>query len=475
MTPFKITNKIPNNIEVFTKDLLAYERPTIISNYGFISNPKNDDNVAYAHHYRNHYEKLPIILESKEEKGKKILIFSFAKTKLLPDEICFYLIPFKQVSYDFHFHELEENIILEFNQDEFEELSYQHVMEMIQGISRIYSNIINVNELKKFVYDLLLEDNIQQPLKETGKAPDIISGYNYFYRKINKNTLSIYDNKKLLNEIAKMLTEKNSEFNFSINRNTIEIANMDESIDIITAYKLSERFEKSEIHRFVTVAKGLGFAAKNIWSSLLCFDKLSLTEIGNYLIRNIISKSNIKSVANLNNAVVTFLKDYSEYINITDEQEDLFPDNLKKAHDDIINKRIEEAEERERQRRLQLMERQRIEDERMEQSFKSAVSLKKDLEWKHEDYKIVLPTCTDDLDAESDAQHNCVRGYKRNVASGSCMICFMRKNDKPFMTIEIVGDEIRQAKMFANKLPNEEEDKPLQLWIAEKKLKFVKY
>ncbi len=82
-------------------------------------------------------------------------------------------------------------------------------------------------------------------------------------------------------------------------------------------------------------------------------------------------------------------------------------------------------------------------------------------------YKIFPARSLDDLLDESNQMSNCVRLYIEKIANLECIIYFLRKKDdlsKSFVTIEIQGSKIIQAREKFNSLPKDEVKKFLKQW-----------
>lgn len=81
---------------------------------------------------------------------------------------------------------------------------------------------------------------------------------------------------------------------------------------------------------------------------------------------------------------------------------------------------------------------------------------------------IITPAPTmEALEDESKQQHNCVRTYAEDYASGACDIYFMRdiKNkDKSLVTVEVQQGKVVQSRIKYNYSPNEKQEKFLNKW-----------
>lgn len=99
----------------------------------------------------------------------------------------------------------------------------------------------------------------------------------------------------------------------------------------------------------------------------------------------------------------------------------------------------------------------------------------KNLEYKKGDYCILLPKTSADIVDEGVNQSHCVASYVDKVARGETLIVFLRNKetpDKSLVTIEVKDDGITQARGFANRGVNEEEDKFITEWAKEKSLAY---
>ena len=104
-----------------------------------------------------------------------------------------------------------------------------------------------------------------------------------------------------------------------------------------------------------------------------------------------------------------------------------------------------------------------------------------DLEvFKDDRYMVIAPETTDDLFAESESMHNCVRIYTSKVARGATRIYFLREKENPdqcFGTIEVSkdGQVLIQAKAFANgKLPKKAQEFVVK-WCRYKRIRINTY
>lgn len=104
---------------------------------------------------------------------------------------------------------------------------------------------------------------------------------------------------------------------------------------------------------------------------------------------------------------------------------------------------------------------------------KFAESINKDLEWKSKDFVVVYPKAPEEIIVEGQKLRHCVGSYIQSVVRGECQIVFLRQKeeiDKPFVTVEIVGGNISQARAASNTTPTYDARMALRDYAKEKKL-----
>lgn len=132
----------------------------------------------------------------------------------------------------------------------------------------------------------------------------------------------------------------------------------------------------------------------------------------------------------------------------------LFPKDLKKRHDDICIEYKDKSMD--------------IFNEQINERFES---LSKLYDWEDDNFIILVADSADALVHEGHALHHCVGGYKENMAKGKTCIVFLRKKSepqKPFFTIEIVKNEIRQIRGFDDCPPTAEVSKAVDKFKKQK-------
>lgn len=92
-------------------------------------------------------------------------------------------------------------------------------------------------------------------------------------------------------------------------------------------------------------------------------------------------------------------------------------------------------------------------------------------EFEYGDYKIVLPTCGQDIVTEGSRMHHCVGSYVDRVISGETYICFVRHKDTPddcYITCQVYTDgTIGQYFLSYDRYVSSAEDKAFKAAFAE--------
>jgi hypothetical protein len=162
----------------------------------------------------------------------------------------------------------------------------------------------------------------------------------------------------------------------------------------------------------------------------------------------------IKHFSSYNYDIVSFLRDYSRMaLDVYGDNYDKYPADLHAAHEEC--------------NRIYQTRKVEIDQKRF------AETIDKSLEWKNDEFEIIYPKASDEVVAEGKALRHCVGSYIQSVVRGECKILFLRKKDeleKPFVTIEISGGNIRQARGYGNSAPIYDAKMALQDYAKSKKL-----
>lgn len=120
----------------------------------------------------------------------------------------------------------------------------------------------------------------------------------------------------------------------------------------------------------------------------------------------------------------------------------LFPKHFKKAHDDAATNAASRKLEKEYARIAELLP-------KMHELY----------DFENDKYLIMAPNSGKDITYEGQAMNHCVGTYVGKVASGSCVILFVRRKDKPnkpYVTVEVSNNKVVQVRAFGNASPSDE-------------------
>ena len=93
--------------------------------------------------------------------------------------------------------------------------------------------------------------------------------------------------------------------------------------------------------------------------------------------------------------------------------------------------------------------------------------------YKTENYIVVAPKETKDLQEEGSRLNHCVASYIKRVIDGQCLIYFLRKQDnqeESLITLEVRDNAIVQVKGSHNRRPSDEERKALEQFAKDREL-----
>ena len=101
--------------------------------------------------------------------------------------------------------------------------------------------------------------------------------------------------------------------------------------------------------------------------------------------------------------------------------------------------------------------------------------MRKQYEYKDKNFALILPKEAHDIVTEGQVQHICVgnteQSYISDMAEGKTVIAFLRRSEemeKPFYTIEIKNNSIRQVRGFANKSATDDVQEFMEKYAAKK-------
>lgn len=278
---------------------------------------------------------------------------------------------------------------------------------------------------------------------------------NYYGRRVNQPTINALKTKP--HEILK------------VPKFMMDYIRQDESIDFNTLANLQEAISRVDANKFrqiMSIVKDegdihtLARCAGDMMHLHIDYGYSNLKQLVLYLFRETRLMQGIESASDS----TTYLKDYvrmSRRLNLDWEK---YPKSLKKVHD------------------VTLMNYKLIVDENSDKldfiekiSLPTYKSLVYGLEEKiKDDFVILAPESPDDLVKEGNQLSHCVASYVKDVINGRCKIYFLRNKgeemDKPLVTIEVRGLNIRQAKGKGNRQVTPEQKEFITQWAREKDL-----
>lgn len=198
---------------------------------------------------------------------------------------------------------------------------------------------------------------------------------------------------------------------------------------------------------------------------------LSLERVRNYLQKQQKARQSVSDVEQL----WTDYLDAAEHLGLDLENEVIhFPKDLKKAHDERCGawNRIQSEERRRREREAtarRKVEEQKRHAEAVEQAKEKLErwAVKYNFNWGG--LMIRMPKTAQEIIDEGKALKHCVGGYADRHMEGVSTILFLRREeepDRPLVTVEMHGNEIRQAHGYRNECETCE-DNPNRMRITE--------
>ena len=240
---------------------------------------------------------------------------------------------------------------------------------------------------------------------------------------------------------------------------------------------LSEYFAWRDVYELENISNGL-FAKIVSSSQFAIFNyESSVSELANVLkygyttekLINFVVKEFIKNTTECYDAYsrsscqmgisnyLNTLGDYLHMCDMLDIKPDMYPQDLKKVHDEVSEYYQQKANEQNDKIFAKISEQassyviptaEQIADE------KTKVSKL----WN--DYIVKFPSSEKELIEEGNMQHNCVGSYDRHILAGRCIIFFIRKKDAPeksYITVECTRAGLGQC-MFQNNRVVSDED-----------------
>lgn len=226
-------------------------------------------------------------------------------------------------------------------------------------------------------------------------------------------------------------------------------------------YRKIKRFEPKITYAECSIYGHLDMKTLNILRDMTLLSGRSLKQITNYLLKQ---ESGQVNTAVLNDFCVCLWRDYIDAAsklgydleNITV----VLPKKLRDAHDRATSA----VEYKEKKEKLEIMK-------------KLDKTRRKKYEYSDGEFMIMLPRSLKQIIDEGKALAHCVGGYADRHAQGATTILFLRrcdKPDKPFYTIEIIGNQLVQYHGYANERETNGKKDPDVVEFVQKWHKWVK-
>lgn len=260
---------------------------------------------------------------------------------------------------------------------------------------------------------------------------------------------------------------KNPKEILGIPKFALQYVREDDSIGAYDIYEMQKAFKKVDANKFkelMEIVKDEG----NITQLFRALDTImeihdnynysNLKKLTLYLFREIRMNQGIESPS----SGATLLRDYIKMSTELNQEYEKYPKSLKKEHDTtMLNYKVQQNESKKRE-------------------FVEAVNDDnyKQLEYKKKELSVISPKEMKDLIREGSELSHCVASYVSAIVNKQCQIMFLRRTedvDTPLATIEVRGDNVRQARGYDNRNLNNKEKEFVKEWADKKKLRLNYY
>lgn len=194
----------------------------------------------------------------------------------------------------------------------------------------------------------------------------------------------------------------------------------------------------------------------NVIQIHLDYEYTNLQKLVLYLFREVRLTQGIKSPSN----ATTYLRDYIRMSRTMGLEWEKYPRSLKKEHDVVMMNYNMMSENADTKKKFDL-------------SLSKPSYQMLAFEDKKEDFSIILPKEAKELIKEGNELSHCVSSYVEDIMNDKCKIFFLRNKEeieKPLVTIEVRGFNIRQARGFGNRAVSEEQKEFIKKWAEKKTL-----
>lgn len=227
------------------------------------------------------------------------------------------------------------------------------------------------------------------------------------------------------------------------------------NIDLRFLIILFEKYSHTELEKFAKLMAHFGHNCNNIFDILCSAEIPNFTKFANYFIKQGLT-TNEFHLEEKNKETDKYLQLYMDYLNCCQylDDYDLYPNNLKLAHDSALD----------------LVQVELNGKKYNTVKFKNAVDSYRHYEWRYGEYKVEVPKTILDVNNEGYVMGNCVALYIDGIISGRSKICFMRMNEKPYLTIEVRHNSVVQVKGKENSDIDSQQRHMLNIWASSKGL-----
>ena len=364
-----------------------------------------------------------------------------------------------------------------------------HLISYNEEFNEFDGNYEDIKDLNLFSSSAYNEEVLNQYLMKMMAKQDFCEAFinklNFGYERLRRNNIAIlkmfltnwhkYVGLLLENDqekyVEKVITGNvrfaSEHYMTKITKRVILLAN-ELNIEIDLATRLLDKFDANLLRKFsrvLTFVNGNNCCHQTIFDIIDNMNIINFSDFCNYFVKSFVSLNNISmniiGDKNFSRVIMNFFTTYRDYLFLAEENDDHYPANLKMAHDAILERHNLKSDNANVVKYIP--------------AFVMATKSYKNLEFEKDELKVIVPNSPNDLINESNVLHHCVKSYIAAVAESRTKICLVRKNDEPYMTVEIKENSIIQAKKVYNNLPDEEDEKFLQIWSKEKNLKISGY
>lgn len=237
-----------------------------------------------------------------------------------------------------------------------------------------------------------------------------------------------------------------------IKKSVIQLAG-EYNIPLDVTVKVAKKINATEIRKLCDILKKFNVDCDKVMLALEQTECENYTKLLNYMVKKCIIDGDFPIESNM---VHVMLSTYNDYLLLTEGLEgwDLYPEDLQEAHDMALS----------------LREKGFLEKKYDIKKFEDAVCEYKNLadfiKFDGIEYSFVIPNHPNDLIFEGKALHHCVGEYIKKVINGVSQIVFLRRKGEHYMTLEVKGAYLIQARKSRNAEPNKEDQKILEQWAG---------